>query len=228
MPTKKGIQNKPYAYPWAAVVEFVVGPLCGVRDSESELPAPLAINDGWHVAQLESVEIDPELKRAGHRGFRLTVEAEDTACGAESIGVRLIYALLALAVEQKWGLTLVSQDTPLACRVVDRNAPKGPTLQAFATVTQYISKADFESKVRAGFQRYTEEVPYRLLLSMELFAASMLEEPSRSKLVMLVSALEALAEQGDLSHDLGQVVTKLLDVVRSSEVDDGLRKSLEG
>ena len=64
---------------------------------------------------------------------------------------------------------------------------------------------------------------------MELFGTSRLESNNRSKLIMLVSAVEALADQEDLSTQLGGLLAKLNEVVHEAEIDDrSLKESIAG
>jgi len=79
-----------------------------------------------------------------------------------------------------------------------------------------------------AFKRF-QKVPYRLLLSMELCASSRLESNTRSRLLLLVSAFEALAEQRDFSKQLGGLIANLQDVLSEAELaDEALRASLKG
>lgn len=102
-------------------------------------------------------------------------------------------------------------------------------MQGFGSVTSRVRLDDFVDRFDAAFKRF-ETVPYRLLLSMELCASSRLEANTRSRLIMLVSAVEALAEQRDMSDTLGKLIPKLQAVLRDELTidDDGLRNSLEG
>ena len=65
-------------------------------------------------------------------------------------------------------------------------------MQGFGSVSSPISISEFVTKIESSFVDHSE-VPYSLLLSMELCASSRFESNERSKLIMLVSAFESLA-----------------------------------
>ena len=219
------IENKPNVYGWSAKVEFILGREINFPDFED--PACLLWNPKY-ILTLNRIKIASWLKDAGMSGYQLTIAAEDTARGAELLGVRLAFGLLAIGVERRWGLTLSWQDSPLPCRVIDRTAPLGSSMSAFLDVTKHMSLNDFICKLETGFARHNE-VPYKTLLSMELFCSSQMESNSRSKLIMLTSALEALATQKDLESEIGPVIKKLLDIVDGSiTINQDLKPSLKG
>ena len=239
MTSRKDIFHKKSVYGWSAKVDFTLGHGGGIHELNhlfEQVPgepfraqalASLLWNQDY-ILTLESRKLHDFQQGGGLKGFRLTVHAEDTACGAESLGTRLAYALLTIAIERRWGMALAWPDSPLPCRVIDRNVSSGFTGSAFATVTSYMYMKDFLPKLEDGFAKHVD-VPYRLLWSMELVVSSRLESNSRSKLVMLTSALEALADQHDLSEHVGELVARLVDVVDQSEIGDAsLKNSIVG
>jgi len=239
MTSRKDIHDKKNQYSWSAKVDFTLGHDGGFHEL-NELVAPVA-GEMWRAGQLasllwnqdyilalESRKIHSLQRDAGMSGYRLTIEAADTAGGAESLGKRLAFALLSVAVERRWGMALAWPDSPLPCRVVDRTASTGFTVQGFGTVTSHMYMKDFVPKLEEGFAKY-HEVPDRVLLSMELFSTSRLESNNRSKLIMLVSAMEALADQKDLSAKLGDLLVKLNNLVYESDIEEeGLKDSIAG
>jgi len=87
---------------------------------------------------------------------------------------------------------------------------------------------DFVGKLERDFEKH-EEAPYQILLSMELFCSSKLENNDKSKLIMLVSALETLVVQRNLETEIGNIVEKLLEVAEESDIEDsGLKASIIG
>ncbi len=238
MPSRKDIKDKTRVYSWSAKVDFTLGHGGGFhelnyfRESNDPVDRNKALAsllwDDDYILILESRAIHPMQEAAGVFGYRLTIEADDTASGAENLGMRLAFALLTVAVDLRWGLALSWPESPLPCRVIDRTASSGIQGQGFATITSFAYLRDFIPKLQAGFAAH-ENVPYRLLLSMELFTTSKLESNSRSKLIMLVSALESLAEQRDMEKDVGGLVLKLLEVVGEADFDDpSLKASIAG
>jgi hypothetical protein len=64
---------------------------------------------------------------------------------------------------------------------------------------------------------------------MELFASSRFQTDNRTKLILLVSALEAMSEQRDISEEVDELIQSLMDSVKSySFKDESLRYSLIG
>lgn len=95
-------------------------------------------------------------------------------------------------------------------------------------MTNHVAAVDFVKALDESFSQHSE-VPYSLFLSMELCASSRIASNNRSKLIMLVSAFEALAKQQDLSAELGTTVDELKSIVRASSIEDGgIKSSLLG
>jgi hypothetical protein len=213
-------------YGWATKVDFVLNSVGGFKDLDH--PSVSLLWNQPYILTLERRKIHPQFEDAGAVGYRLTVEATDTACGAENLGTRLAYALLKVAIERHWGMSLSWPDSPLPCRVIDRTAPTGASIQAFGSATSHIGTTDFVAAVETGFADHAE-VPYSLLLSMELCASSKFENNNRSRLIMLVSAFEALAQQEDLSGELTPLVDELKSKIEAFGIADvGLKASLLG
>ena len=223
MPSRLEISAKPRVYGWAAMVDFTVNSVGGFKELGQGKTSLLWSRD--LILTLEPRKIHPDLEGAGAKGFRMTVEATDTASDAEKLGLRLAYAILAVAIDRSWGVSLSWPDQPLPCRVIDRTASKGLTAQGFGSVT---SHADTQSFVAAIDTAFENEVPYKVLLSMELCASSRSENDNRAKLIMLVSAFEALATQNDLSTELESLIVRLKDDVTTAKLDQSLESSLLG
>jgi len=226
MVTKKDIYEKSNIYSWSTKVDFMLNSQGQFSDFDNANVSLLWGQD--LILSLYSREIHPELEGSGARGYRLIINAADTACEAEKIGLKLAYALLSVAIDKHWGMTLSWPDSPLPCRVVDRTASTGMSMQAFATVTNPVKISDFVDSLEKSFTEHNE-VPYTLLLSMELYASSNFENNNRSKLIMLMSALEALAEQQDFSDELSPLIETLTKVVEDTTIkDQNLKRSLIG
>lgn len=226
MLSRKDISDKPNVYSWATKVDFMLNSVGGFKDLDCAYVSLLWDKD--HILTLEPRKIHPQLEDAGARGYRLTIDATDTASDAEDLGTRLAYALLNVAVRRQWGMSLSWPDSPLPCRVIDRTASTGASIQGFASSTSYMQTSEFVAALETGFDHHPQ-VPYSLLLSMELCASSRLENNNRSKLIMLVSAFEALARQRDLSSDLGLLVVALKSTIETFGIEDAdLKASLLG
>ena len=226
MASRIEIATKRNVYGWSAIVDFTLGSSGGFSDLEDREASLLWDQD--LILSIKSRKIHPLQRAAGQTGYRLQVDATDTASDAEKLGLRLAYAILRVAIKRRWGLGLAWEDAPLPCRVVDRTRSKGFTASGFGTFTSHATSSYLIDELDAGFSVY-DDVPQRVLLSMELYAASNLESNARVKLVMMVSALEALAEQQDLSEEIGDTVSKMVAVVDAVEIaDESLKRSLMG
>ena len=226
MASRKDIRDKPTTYSWATKVDFMLNSVGGFKDLDYANVSLLWDQD--YILTLERRQIHRQLEDAGAAGYRLTIDATDTASDAENLGTRLAYALLNVAIERQWGMSLSWPDSPLPCRVIDRTASTGISAQAFGSVTSHVQTNEFVAALETGFDHHPQ-VPYSLLLSMELCASSRFENNNRSKLIMLVSAFEALAGQQDLSGDLGPLVVDLRSTIEKCGIEDaGLKASLLG
>jgi hypothetical protein len=222
MPTLDEISQKPTVYSWSAKVDFVLNSGGEFKDVNSD-----TVRVPWRedlVLTLEKQRIHPNLEGAGATGYRFILDATQTACEAEELGKRLACALLKVAIDRRWGLRLSWPDTPLPCRVVDRTASRGPTIQSFGSATGHLGLSDFASALQDGFNKLAK-APYRLLLSMELCASAEFELDSRAKLIVLVSAVEAIVEQELYGSDVHDLVTSLTSLVSNSSIEDESIKS---
>lgn len=222
MVSRIDIDTKKNIYSWSVMIDFTLNSMGGFKDFLGGNVSLLWDHD--YILTLQTRKIHSQLESAGATGYRLIVEATETACDAESLGVRLAYALLSLAVDKNWGLSLSWPDSPLPCRVIDRTTSKGFSMQAFASITHHISTSQFVEIIENTFQHH-QKVPYSLLLSMELCASSHCESNERSKLIMLVSAFEALAEQKDLSEIVNPLIKDLRSKVKEFGIEDESIKS---
>lgn len=162
----------------------------------------------------------------GESGKRYEIEIVGfpTASEAEEAGKQLAQALLVCAVSLNFGLRLIYiSHEPTS--VYDRTLSSGLSMSgsAYSSWPQGVILEEFE---RAFLARPRER---RLLLSMELFAASSLESNDRARFVMAVSALEPLAEQIDLGKEVSEAVETLcLTLDKQVAIPNHLRESLRG
>jgi hypothetical protein len=226
MPSAEDILGKPHVYSWSTKVDFLLNSVGGFKDMGAD-----SVRVPWQenlILTLQKQAIHPNLEGAGATGYRFTLEATETACEAEEIGKRLACALLKVAIDRHWGLRLAWPDTPLPCRVIDRTASHGATMQAFGSTTAHLLLSDFASALQ-GIYRKLLKAPYRLLLSMELCASSKFEADNRTKLILLVSALEALAEQQEFGSEVDELINSLMPLVTSSAIEDeSIKNSILG
>lgn len=224
--TRNDIFQKANVYSWGVKVEFTLNSQGGFKNLD-DANVSLLWNEKY-ILTLKPRKVHPQLQSGGIKGYTLKIEATDTASSAESVGVRLAYSLLSIAISKHWGMSLSWPDSPLPCRVIDRTKAKGMTAQGFGSVTSHVEISEFVSILESSFKKLAD-VPYQLLLSMELCASSRLESNNRSKLIILVSAFEALAIQKDYSKELGPLIVDLKSVVKNSEFEDeSLKNSILG
>nr|WP_321464588.1 HEPN domain-containing protein [uncultured Desulfobulbus sp.] len=225
-PTLNDLAMKPNVYSWSSKVDFVINNVGGFKDYKESSLCLL-----WKqpfILTLEKKKIHPHLEESGASGYRLKIDASLTACEAERAGKRLVYALLSVAIFRYWGVTLSWQDTPLPCRVIDRTVSGGMRVQGFASVKNDISLGEFAEKLSHSFSELNE-IPYTLLLSMELCASSRFQTDDRTKLILLISALEAIAEQRNISSEVGDLILSLKSLVNDYKfTDESLKNSLIG
>lgn len=223
MISRQEIVNKPNVYGWSAIVDFNINNTGGLTELGDGKASLLWSRD--LILTIEPREVSPTLSGAGTKGYRITVEATDTASHAERLGLGLAHSLLAVAIKRSWGMSLSWPDQPLPCRVVDRTVSRGFSAQGSATIS---SPTDTKSFVEEIENEFDDNVSYNVLLSMELCASSRFENDNRAKLIMLVSAFEALAKQRDLSSDVGATVKEIKKVLSKADIDTSLRNSLIG
>lgn len=226
MVSRIDLEKKNSIYSWAVKIDFTVNSGGRIDDLVGSSASLLWLKD--YILKIETRKIHPQLADSGATGYRLEAKAMQTACEAEALGVRLAYSLLSVAIEKNWGLSLSWPDSPLPCRVIDRTVSKGASSQAFLSVLKHIKTSEFVSGIEESFNHH-EKVPYSLLLSMELCASSHFENNERSKLIMLVSAFEALAKQNDLSETVNPLIKDLKNKVKEFGLEDiTIRDSLMG
>jgi hypothetical protein len=226
MINKTDICNKTNVYSWGVKIDFIINSRGGFFDVDETSFSLL-----WHhdlILTVEPRKIHPQLADAGSKGFRLVINATDTASEAENVGAKIAYSLLDFCIQRRWGVELSWPDSPLPCRVIDRTTGPGMTCQAFGTTTSHVKVSEFANALESSFLHH-DKIPYSLLLSMELYASSHFENNQRSKLIMIMSSLEALAGQNDLVDKLGSTIKDLKEVIKTSAIqDERLKNSLIG
>lgn len=157
-------------------------------------------------------------------GYELEVEGFPTAAEAEEAGLRAAQALLLMALDLDFGVRLeyTNHQPPT---VYDRTISLGSSMSA--TGMTYWPEELLLEKLVDGFTSPLRD--RRLLLSMELLAASYLEANDRARFVMAVSALEPLAAAQELGEEVAAFVARALDdLKRDTSIAAELRPSLEG
>ncbi|HNS20719.1 MAG TPA: hypothetical protein PKH24_09475 [Sedimentisphaerales bacterium] len=150
------------------------------------------------------VRFKPEKEKCPQDNSRLqrlsaTIEGFATASEAERMGLKLSLALLWLAVSTKHHLRL-EYHTPQPCVVFDRTQKSASGFSFSARLTLSSDPARLRIPLDEVLGRNREVDPC-VLISMELFASSMLELTERARFITLVSCLEPLASQESYAND---------------------------
>ena len=173
---------------------------------------------------LASIEPGRTLEWEGGKRYQIEVNAYPTASEAEEAGMRTAQALLLTAVSLNFGLRLNyhSHEPPT---VFDRTVSKGSSswIEGFTSWPQDVVLKELATALAVPLG------DRRLLLSMELFVAAVLESNDRARFVMAVSALEPLAAQQNLGSEVAAVVDELSDKLAAADaIPRELRESLQG
>jgi hypothetical protein len=160
----------------------------------------------------------------GGRRLKLTVEGFATAADAEHTGTLAAQALLLTAISCNFGLRL-NYHTLQPGEVFDRLASEGASMWGEG-VTGW-NRELITQEIIDGISRPL--LDQRLRLSMELFAAAYLEPNDRARFIMLVSALEPLADQQVLPDSVQRFVSRAVaELDRSSGIESDVQQSLRG
>ncbi len=160
----------------------------------------------------------------GGRRFLIKLEGFPTAGAAETEGLRFAQALLLSAISLNFGLRLLYHGREPAL-VYERFRSEGATAWGEGTVGWPASTVltELTDTFRCNL------LDRRLILSMELYCAALLEFNERTRFVTAVSALEPLAQQENLGPTVSAYVDEALAVLgRASDIEERVRTSLCG
>lgn len=173
---------------------------------------------------LATIQPGQLLESDGGKHYEMAIVGFPTASEAERAGMQMAQTLLLCAISLNFGLRL-SYHTHEPPAVFDRTTSAGAFMSAsaYSYFSQEIVLNEFEKALAAPLR------DRRLLLSMELLAASALESNDRARFVMAVSALEPLAEQQSLGPEVSNVVDALCTQLDAdASVPGNLRQSIRG
>ncbi|MFM9878885.1 MAG: hypothetical protein ACKVOO_00550 [Burkholderiaceae bacterium] len=197
-------------------VEFQVQHLAHFGDMEN---VSILLPDG----AIASVAPTRMLSWEGGEKLRVTLEGYATAAQAEQMGVMASQALLMTALSFNFGLRLHYR-TREPGAVFDRLASPGCNMWGEMT------SAPRAQDVLSSFTDTISDplLDRRVRLSMEIFSAALLEPNDRVRFIMLVSAIEPLAEQHDLGHAVAEFVdSSLANLALLPGIDSELKQSLQ-
>jgi Apea-like HEPN len=160
----------------------------------------------------------------GGRRFLIKLEGFPTASIAETEGLRFAQALLLSAISLNFGLRLLYHGREPAL-VYERLRSEGATAWGEGVVGW--SAATVLTELAGTFR--CNLLDRRLILSMELYCAALLESNERTRFVIAVSALEPLAQQQSLGLAVSAYVDNALAILNSAtDIDQRVRASLCG
>ena len=161
----------------------------------------------------------------GGRKYLMKLEGFSTAAATEAAAWRLVQAVLWMAVSTDAPLRLDYQSyDPFA--VFDRTRSGGAQLQAYGEI--YFPPARVFGEITEAFGEMGDPDP-AVLLSMEIFASARLEASDRARFLLVVSALEPLAQGQSLGESAQRFVETCLEkLTEVSELAPELRSSLAG
>ena len=220
------IVRKKEKKPYGAKLEFELLSKLDVKG-----PCTLLIGDDI-IVRLRPARVKDESDQ--QKRWHLEVEGFVTAGKAESTGLKITFGLLWWAISRKMSVRLI-YNTPLPCQVFDRTQGGGGAISAFGiTVTPGNAANRMVEEVEQALM--TEIDPNsNLLVSMELFNAAAHETTERAKFVMMMSSVEPLIEQVDLTgnSDYGNALQDTVDGIKqlvkdAEDLPDSIRDSLLG
>jgi len=155
--------------------------------------------------------VQHEKKNPKFQVWDIYLDGFSSAGEAEKSGLRLAAALLWSAISQKYPVRLL-YNTPLPCLVYNRNASKGFGIRA----SGYVNYEEDVATIVKGIESIycsNFEVGKKLLLAMELFASAPLEITRNAKFIMLITSIEALAEQAHYGEKVSGVISLCRDKI---------------
>jgi hypothetical protein len=171
--------------------------------------------------------------KAGSQGeikslYFLDIDGFSSATEAERYGMVAAQSLLISAVSLNFGLRLIydSHEPPA---VIDKTmSRKGGTyfeieVESYNGWTGEAITAELIKTISHSLR------DRRMLLALELYASSLVEQNTRSKFLLTVSAFEPLAQQEDLGPEVRSFVTRLCSELDADlSIPGNLRSSLRG
>lgn len=166
-----------------------------------------------------------EIKNPEFQVWDIYIEGFPSATDAEKAGLRLAASLFWSAISKEYPMRLLYY-TPLPCAVYNRNKSKGLTVQAYG----YSSFPEEVQSIVEGLEAvyYTSfEIEPKLLLAMELFTAAPLEITQKARFIMLLTSLEALAEQESYGEEASQIIKSCkAEITKNSSIRPDVKASI--
>lgn len=160
----------------------------------------------------------------GKSNFQVSLDGFDTAAKAEAEGQRLAQTLLIVAISLNFGLRLMYNGR-LPAVVYQRFQSRGDSVWVEGVAGRRASTV-LDELLSAYPLPLMDN---KLILSMELYCAALLEMNEHARFVSAVSALEPLVEQESLGGHVGSFVkAMLINLENVGDIDPSLRDSLRG
>jgi len=176
------------------------------------LGKPVLVRDG---------ETHPKRKSFGYRDIVFEIRTLTSEAECFEVINKFLYQFLRFANRNFIGLTQ-------SHKIIDESLPKRQSASAFATLINPVSFQEFLTSInQVNLQKVG--LDDALNLSMELLAFSTYGASNRSRLLLQMSSLEALAKQNNYSEKLSPLINDLLSVVKSHDgVEESIRRSIVG
>lgn len=171
--------------------------------------------------------------KAGPQGeiqslYFLDIDGFASAAEAERYGMVAAQSLLISAVSLNFGLRLI-YDSHEPAAVIDKTMSRRGGIYIGIEVESY-NGCSGEALTAELIKTMSHSLrDRRMLLALELYTSSLVEQNIRSKFLLTVSAFEPLAQQEDLGPEVKSFVTRLCSELDADlTIPDNLRSSLRG
>lgn len=166
-----------------------------------------------------------EIKNPGFQVWDIYIEGFTSATDAEKAGLKLAASLFWSAISKGYPMRLIYH-TPKPYAIYDRNKTRGPTSKIYG----YSSLSEEVQSIVEGIETvYCSpiEIEPKLLLAMELFTAAPLEITQKARFIVLITSLEALAEQESYGEEALQTIDFCkTEITKNSSIRNNVKESM--
>ncbi len=220
------IHSDPTKWPYGSKITLFLN---GERSFKLEGATCLLVDDNY-VVRFEpgsKLSVQNEIKNPEFQVWNICLEGFTTASEAEKTGIRFAASLLWSAISKNYPIRLI-YNTSFPCEVYNRNASQGWSLESYCH-SNY--PEDVISTVEGLKEIFCSkiEIEPKLLLAMELFATAPLEITQKARFVMLITSLEALADQESYGKEVTQVIALCkAEIAKIPSVSEDIKSSIYG
>lgn len=218
------IHFEPTKWPYGSKLSLFLN---GERSFKIEGATCFSVDDNY-IVRFEpgsKLSVQNEIKNPEFQVWNIYIEGFKSACEAEKTGIRFAASLLWSAISKNYPVRLI-YNTPFPCVVYNRNASNGFSMEAYGHSNYPEDITSTVEGLKAMFCSAIEIDP-KWFLSMELFAAYPLEITQRAKFIMLMTAVEALAEQKYYGEKVSGIIEEFRkQITANGSIDDNVRSSI--